>query len=1097
MMLKSVRLVGLVVAVSCCLSTISRADIESIPLVVFSNSGDTKPYFAQWSGGTWSPGTGTAMTTVGANPEWVVVRNCPIRYESVCATVDSDKDINVMFHNGTSWTSPTEVCVNVGAGYQRSVDLAYENSSGDLMIAYWDSNANVVAYRTYNGTTLSAESTLALPTNTTMKFLALYPKPGSDQIILLTLQNNSNLNAFVWNGSSWGSGATLSTGLSWKDQEDIAVAYESLSGRAMVAYTRNSGATAAYRIWDGTSWSADTLIPGLVTWPQWVRLTSDPNSNTIIWSGIYKWSSTKTLDVCVWNGTSWGTPTQLESDFVDADSRRFDVAFEKGNSEALIVYQEGTQTSLRYRTWNGSSWSSEQVGTNIGEAANFIQLRTGGSTGEIFIAASDAGNDLEMVRWNGSSMSATQQLSSALGGSSTTEPFMMAMPAERVPARATIPYFTDFEATVGAEWSRPTQTSNATFSNFAGRHRTIPLDLGLYTTVGETYRLSFDFYAIDSWNGNNGTSGPDALQVAVNSTNVFNHTFTHETPASGASYPYVYDQSDHYGFDSGAKDAIYRKVEVVFTANSTVSTISFVGSLTDESGGGFNDESWGIDNVSVESARYLDVSSARSFAVQSSTSATNYGGGVAWADVDGDGDLDAVLSGNTARLLVSTSAGTSFTSSLLGDFRRHWALLDVENDGDMDLWTGAAAGYDAESCRLNNGSGSFSNGGDLGFPDPSTNEGIAAADVNGDGWCDVIMFSANGNWIGRHTASETPALAGSNNVADGLNDSGDYGDGDYVSSGDVNNDGYVDFFFHYGTGKLFVSDGDGTYTENAHGISVATGASAKFGSAWGDYDNDGDLDLYCARNAEGYTGYLWRNDRDWVAGTGGFTNVTTAAGFALNSGVDFTPDHAGTRSCAWGDYDNDGDLDLFIVGADGNPLLYQYQGGGVFARAAEGTTLTGALIDGSFVDFDNDGDLDLCVTRESGNAVLLENRVNNGNYLKVRAVGDGAGKTHKAAIGTRVELWNAAGTTLLARRDIGVARGFGGTEPQWAHFGGVTPTSTYQVKVHFVSGVLTKTVVPASTSTTIGSTVIPKMLTVSESNPAKVIKWNEVPNRAS
>ena len=109
---------------------------DSVPMVVFSKSGDTKPYFSEWRGGTWTPASGAAMTSVGATPDWVVVRNCPTRYETACATLDSSKRVNVMFHNGTSWTSPTQICANVGAGYQRSVSMAYESVSGNLLIAY-------------------------------------------------------------------------------------------------------------------------------------------------------------------------------------------------------------------------------------------------------------------------------------------------------------------------------------------------------------------------------------------------------------------------------------------------------------------------------------------------------------------------------------------------------------------------------------------------------------------------------------------------------------------------------------------------------------------------------------------------------------------------------------------------------------------------------------------------------------------------------------------------------------------------------------------------------------------------------------------------
>jgi hypothetical protein len=152
---------------------------------------------------------------------------------------------------------------------------------------------------------------------------------------------------------------------------------------------------------------------------------------------------------------------------------------------------------------------------------------------------------------------------------------------------------------------------------------------------------------------------------------------------------------------------------------------------------------------------------------------------------------------------------------------------------------------------------------------------------------------------------------------------------------------------------------------------------------------------------------------------------------------------------------------------------------------------------GALLDIDNDGDLDLAVTQAGAANTLLRNNTNNQSYLKVRVVGRGGGGTNRAGLGVRVELWDAAGTTRLARRDIGVARGYGGAEPTWAHFGGITRTSTYTVKTYFISKPMTEpysvTVVPASASTVIGGTTIPQMLTVEEPQASRVIYWREVP----
>jgi hypothetical protein len=470
---------------------------------------------------------------------------------------------------------------------------------------------------------------------------------------------------------------------------------------------------------------------------------------------------------------------------------------------------------------------------------------------------------------------------------------------------------------------------------------------------------------------------------------------------------------------------------------------------------------------------FTDVSSATGFDVQT-TSSESSGSGLHWGDLDDDGDLDAIVTGSPSRRLTSNSEGASFFVASFGGGAadRQGALLDIDNDGDLDFW------HQAETLWENDGLGVLTNAGNLGLGDPTNNEGVAAADVDGDGACDVVMCSENGNWIGHHERRTPVTLVGSADVADGLNDVGDAGNGDYVSSGDVDDDGDLDFFYHFGGGKLFVSDGDGTYTESPSGISVVTGNSDKFGSAWGDYDNDGDLDLFTPRYDSGSPGYLWRNDG------GTFANVAVAAGIA---------DTSGQRSACWGDYDNDGDLDLYVVTRGGGANVLYRNAGGVFTAMSVGADAPGDGHDAVFVDYDNDGDLDLAVTRQSATNVLLRNDTDTDEYLKVRVIGWGAWGTNKAGVGVKVELYDGTATTLLARRDVLTARGYGGTEPPWLHFGGVAPASTYVVRVHFRTGAVDVPVVPRNVSTTIGTVTIPQMLTVVEPQPQiQVIQWQEV-----
>lgn len=121
-----------------------------------------------------------------------------------------------------------------------------------------------------------------------------------------------------------------------------------------------------------------------------------------------------------------------------------------------------------------------------------------------------------------------------------------------------------------------------------------------------------------------------------------------------------------------------------------------------------------------------------------------------------------------------------------------------------------------------------------------------------------------------------------------------------VAVADFTGDGLLDFFLPADTPcMLFVGQADGTVAdESDRRIPFAERHCRAWGAAAGDYDGDGDLDLYLPR--ERFPDVLWEND-----GTGLFTDVTDAAGIPET--------WCGSRSASWGDMDGDGDLDLFVA----------------------------------------------------------------------------------------------------------------------------------------------------------------------------------------
>ncbi|MFC2167326.1 FG-GAP-like repeat-containing protein, partial [Acidobacteriota bacterium] len=167
---------------------------------------------------------------------------------------------------------------------------------------------------------------------------------------------------------------------------------------------------------------------------------------------------------------------------------------------------------------------------------------------------------------------------------------------------------------------------------------------------------------------------------------------------------------------------------------------------------------------------------------------------------------------------------------------------------------------------------------------------------------------------------------------------------------DYNNDGYLDLFVsNYDENNfLYTNNQDGTFTKVISGDIVTDGGLSQ-GCAWGDYDNDGYPDLFVA-NQDGQNNFLYTNNGD-----GSFTKVTNEI---------VVTDGGHSASGAWGDYDNDGDLDLFVANSDYlNNFLYTNNGNGSFTKVTSGVVVMDGenSTSGAWGDYDNDGDLDLFV----------------------------------------------------------------------------------------------------------------------------------------
>jgi len=335
------------------------------------------------------------------------------------------------------------------------------------------------------------------------------------------------------------------------------------------------------------------------------------------------------------------------------------------------------------------------------------------------------------------------------------------------------------------------------------------------------------------------------------------------------------------------------------------------------------------------------------------------GGATAVGDVNDDGNLDFVVTGEgpspslnsenpTATLYLGDGSGgvTAQEAGLTEVKLSSTAFGDVNNDGDLDLVITGEGPEDEYTATLylGDGSGGFTaqDAGLTGVIGSSSTFG----DVNNDGNLDLLITGQEEGSYGPNTTLYLGDGSGGFTEHDaGLTDVGRYGYDSASAFGDVNNDGDLDLVLigqnsgNNTVTELYLGDGEGGFTKQDVGLANVYGSAA-----FGDVNDDGDLDLvltgYDPETSE-QSATLYLGD-----GSGGFTEQN--AGLA---GVS-------RGSSTFGDVNDDGNLDLVITGSS-NTTLYLGDGSGGFSPAEAG--LTSVYGDASLGDVDGDGDEDLVV----------------------------------------------------------------------------------------------------------------------------------------
>jgi len=461
--------------------------------------------------------------------------------------------------------------------------------------------------------------------------------------------------------------------------------------------------------------------------------------------------------------------------------------------------------------------------------------------------------------------------------------------------------------------------------------------------------------------------------------------------------------------------------------------------------------------LSINSIHFTDVSE------KYNVKGYNYfgGHGICWVDVNGDGKLDIYVKNVGGKIYnipnnlfinygdyFSEEANIRGVSDSYGLGTHGAVFADFDNDEDLDLVSTTTFSMTPSYNHLyqNDGSGFFYDITSAITPPQDTNvscRGVAAADFDCDGDIDFYFSDALENPYAQYSFLLPPEKLQNFYIN---NEDGTFspeyrgiswsGFVQGVTAIDIDGDGDIDIAEARWTppSTIYLNNGKGHFIDSgqAMGLPSCLGVHDN-GMTFGDIDNDGDLDL--AIIGEGRVD-IYKNKGSY---------------FVLFQSIGLNNNKSGFH-VSFGDFDHDGKLDMYVSGGN----VYKNNGAGFFSLVPANISGLNASLDMrdprscALGDFDNDGDLDIYATDKHGYNVLFRNDCNDSNWIQVDVIGHTGGID---GIGTKLDLYIAGhvGETqfLKGHREIQGEYGYLGQDMSIVHFG-ASASLQYDLKLTFL-----------------------------------------------
>lgn len=331
----------------------------------------------------------TMTTTIGST----ATRGFDIAYETISGDAmivycDGDANPSYRIWNGSAWSAETTITSSLTSAC-RWVELASDPTTDEMVLVLRGVDAAPYEALVWNGSSWGNSTTLGTARVATYSGIGVTYEESGDQAVVVAPSAGGGPNRMVyrtWNGTTWSAETTQTIGgrLYWAD-----IASNVGTDELMMCYINDASEVRAIR-WTGTAWANDTLFTATV------NSSADPAFSCVFENGgarenyvVGAYSDTTQTNYRNWNTTTWSTPTQVNSIVQSATMQ----LVRTGNDAILGTFFDYNNTALRFGTWNGTAWSATQtleddtsVTTSPYGTPYFMAPRNPGSEGTVVVS---------------------------------------------------------------------------------------------------------------------------------------------------------------------------------------------------------------------------------------------------------------------------------------------------------------------------------------------------------------------------------------------------------------------------------------------------------------------------------------------------------------------------------------------------------------------------------------------------------------------------------------------------------------------------------------------------------------------------------------